>query len=162
SASMSTTDSLLLMSGSAIAHDFVRRTLHEPRGIKRDERYYLTISRWSIVVIGLIAFLGAIPNIALLLKIVSFAVAIVGACFFFPLIFGLNCRWVTPAAAICSSIGGVAVTVVWIFGTLADAQWARVFHPGLPGLITSFLLIVGVSYFTNPVNGSTLQRFFGK
>ena len=52
SAAMSTTDSLLLMSGSAIAHDLLRRSYDEPRGIQRDERTYLKISRWSIVLVG--------------------------------------------------------------------------------------------------------------
>ena len=161
SASMSTTDSLLLMSGSAIAHDFVRRTLHEPRGIQRDEKHYLSISRRSIVVIGIIAFLGAIPDVALLLRIVSFAVAIVGTCFFFPLLFGLNFRWVTPAGALASSIGGVSVTVIWIIASMSGAPWAKVFHPGLPGLCVALVLIVVVSLRTQGVNTATLQRFFG-
>ena len=41
SAAMSTTDSLLLMSGAALAHDLMRKCIHEPRGIQKDERYYL-------------------------------------------------------------------------------------------------------------------------
>ena len=161
SAAMSTTDSLLLMSGSAIAHDFVRRTIHEPRGIEKDEAYYLRISRWSIVAIGIIAFVGAIPNIALLLRIVSFAVAIIGTCFFFPLLFGLNFRWVTPASALASSVGGVVVTVIWITASMAGAEWAKTFHPGLPGLVVSLILITVVSMFTQPVQLTTLTRFFG-
>lgn len=161
SAAMSTTDSLLLMSGSAIAHDFVRRTLHEPNGVVKDEQYYLRISRWSIVVIGIIAFIGAIPNIALLLRIVSFAVAIVGTCFFFPLLFGLNFRWVTPAGALASSVGGVSLTVVWIIASMSGVDWAKAFHPGLPGLIVSCILIVVVSARTQPVKRDTITRFFG-
>ena len=161
SAAMSTTDSLLLMSGSAIAHDFVRRTLHEPRGIERDEKYYLRISRWSIVIIGVVAFLAAIPTVSLLLKIVSFAVAIVGACFFFPLLLGLNCRWVSREAALASSIGGVAMTVIWIVASMSGAAWAQNLHPGLPGLATAFILIVSVSIATRPVSITTMQRFFG-
>ena len=160
SAAMSTTDSLLLMSGSAIAHDIVRRSWHEPRGIKHDEKYYLRISRWSIVIIGVVAFLAAIPTVALLLKIVSFAVAIVGACFFFPLVLGLNCRWVSGPAALASSVGGVAVTVVWIVASMSGADWAQNLHPGLPGLLTAGALILIVSFVTKPVNAVTIQRFF--
>jgi Na+/proline symporter len=161
SAAMSTTDSLLLMSGSAIAHDFVRRTFHEPRGIVKDERYYLRISRWSIITIGVIAFVGAIPDVALLLRIVSFAVAIVGACFFFPLLFGLNFRWVTPAGALTSSVGGVLVTVVWITASMTGAEWAKTFHPGLPGLIAALILITSMSLLTHPGQPATITRFFG-
>lgn len=161
SAAMSTTDSLLLMSGSAVAHDIVRRTWHEPRGIIKDEKYYLRISRWSIVLIGAIAFLCAIPNQILLLRIVSFAVAIVGTCFFFPLVFGLNCRWVTPAGALASSVGGVLVTLTWIIGSMSGFDWAKTLHPGLPGLVASLVLIVLVSAVTRRANDATLQRFFG-
>ena len=139
----------------------MRRTLHEPRGIERDEQYYLRISRWSIVIIGVVAFVAAIPTVALLLKIVSFAVAIVGACFFFPLLLGLNCRWVSREAALASSVGGVVVTVIWIVATMSGAAWAQNMHPGLPGLGTSMVLILMVSIFTQPVSAETMRRFFG-
>ena len=79
SAAMSTTDSLLLMSGSAIGHDLVRRCYDEPKGIQRDEREYLKISRLAIVVVGVIAFICSIPDLALILAVVSYAIAIVGA-----------------------------------------------------------------------------------
>src|SRR6266852_5428726 len=45
SAAVATADSRLLMSGVAIAHDLLRKCYFEPRGILRDERFYLRISR---------------------------------------------------------------------------------------------------------------------
>jgi Na+/proline symporter len=160
SAAMSTTDSLLLMSGSAVAHDVLRKCIHEPRGIERDERYYLRVSRVSIVAIGAIAFVCAIPDVALLLRIVSFAVAILGACFFFPLVVGMNCRAVSREAALASSVSGVIVTVVWIAATLNGSEWALEVHPGAPGLITAGLVMLGVSCVTRPVDAASLGRFF--
>ena len=99
---MSTTDSLLLMSGAAVAHDFIRKCVHEPRGIEKSERYYPTASRATILVVGLIAFVGAIPDIDLILRIVSYAVAIVGATFFFPLLIGLTSQRLSTRAATAS------------------------------------------------------------
>jgi len=160
SAAMSTTDSLLLMSGSAVAHDIVRKCIHEPRGIRHDESYYLRLSRISIVAIGAIAFVGAIPDVALLLRIVSFAVAILGACFFFPLVIGMNCRRISREAAIASSVSGVVVTVVWMTGTLCHAEWALTFHPGLPGLVTSGIVMFAVTLVTRPAPATALARFF--
>lgn len=160
SAAMSTTDSLLLMSGSALAHDILRKCVHEPRGIVRDEAYYLRISRWSIVVIGAVAFVCAIPDVALLLRIVSFAVAILGACFFFPLVVGMNCRAVSREAAIASSVSGVIVTVGWMIATLTSQPWALTVHPGLPGLATSGGVMLAVSLVTAPVPAHALARFF--
>ena len=106
-AAMSTTDSLLLMAGSALAHDLVRKCVDEPRGVEREERSYVWISRWAIVAVGAVAFVLAIPDVALILRIVSFAVAIIGAAFFFPLIAGMVSSRVSAEAALASSVCGV-------------------------------------------------------
>jgi SSS family transporter len=160
SAAMSTTDSLLLMSGAAVAHDLLRKCFHEPRGIRKDERHYLLVSRLTIVAVGVVAFLGAIPNVELILKIVSYAVAIVGATFFFPLLGGLTSKRVSKQAAIASSVGGALVTILWMSATLAGAPWAQSVHPGLIGLAVALALIVAVSLITEPVMGEPVRRFF--
>ncbi len=149
-AAMSTTDSLLLMAGSALAHDLVRKCVDEPRGVKRDERRYVWISRATIVAVGALAFLLAIPDVALILRIVSFAVAIIGAAFFFPLMAGMAGKRVSAQAALASSVGGVLVTAAWIAGALSGQNWAQSLHPGIPGLLVSGALIGLVSLFTPP------------
>ena len=149
-AAMSTTDSLLLMAGSALAHDLMRKCVDEPRGVKRDERSYVWISRAAIVAVGALAFVLAIPDVALILRIVSFAVAIIGAAFFFPLIAGMVSRRVSAQAAFASSLGGVLTTLVCIAGTLSGQGWAQVLHPGIPGLIVSGALLALVNAFTPP------------
>ncbi len=162
SAAMSTTDSLLLMSGSAIAHDLVRRCHDEPKGIKRDEREYLRISRLAIVAVGAIAFVCAIPDLALILRIVSFAIAIVGSAFFFPLLVGMTSRRVSREAALASSIGGTLITCVWIAGALTNAAWASIVHPGIVGLGTGGLLMLVVTMFTPPVDNQAVDKYFGE
>ena len=162
SAAMSTTDSLLLMSGSAIAHDLVRRCHDEPKGIEREEREYLRISRIAIVAVGAIAFVCAIPDLALILRIVSFAIAIVGAAFFFPLLVGMTSRRVSRQAALASSIGGTLITCVWIVGALTNASWAGVVHPGIVGLVTAGLLMLIVTRFTAPVEDEAINKYFGE
>lgn len=160
SAAMSTTDSLLLMSGAAVSHDLIRKCFHEPRGIERDESYYLQVSRIAILGVGIVAFLGAVPDVDLVLKIVSYAVAIVGATFFFPLIVGLTSRKVSRPAAIASSVGGALVTCLWIWWTLAGIPWVQDLHPGVVGVATSGLVLFGVNLVTTPVAGAPLHRFF--
>ena len=159
-AAMSTTDSLLLMSGSAIAHDLIRRCHDEPRGIRRDERTYLWISRLTIVVVGVIAFLLATREIALILQIVSFAVALVGAAFFFPLLVGMTSRRISREAALASSIGGVVVTCIWIYGSLTQAAWAGGLHPGVVGVGVAGVLMLAVGLFTPPVPAPAVARYF--
>lgn len=159
-AAMSTTDSLLLMSGSAIAHDLLRRCHDEPKGIRRDERDYLRISRWSIVVVGAIAFAGAIRDLALILQIVSFAIAIVGSAFFFPLLVGMTSKRISSEAALASSVGGVVMTSIWIYGSLANASWTGDIHPGLVGLGTAGILMFVVTRVTSPVRAEAVNKYF--
>ena len=160
SAAMSTTDSLLLLSGAAVAHDLIRKSYHEPRGIVRDEAYYLRVSRLTIVVVGVVALVGALNTPALILAIVSFAVAMVGSTFFFPLLLGLSWRRVTPTAATASSVAGFSVTAVWTGLTLAGVPWATAIHPGVPGLLVGLVLILGLTPITRPTPADAVARFF--
>ena len=160
SAAMSTTDSLLLMSGSAIAHDLLRRCHDEPKGIQREERHYLKISRISIVFVGVIAFICSIPDFDLILKIVSYAIAIVGSAFFFPLLVGMTSKRVSREAALVSSIGGTLVTCVWIAGSIVKASWAGSVHPGIVGLAVAGILMFAVSMFTRPVQHDAIEKYF--
>jgi Na+/proline symporter len=160
SAAMSTTDSLLLMSGAAVAHDVLRKCVNEPRGVVRDERYYLRISRYAIVAVGVLAFLGSLPDIALILQIVSYAVAIVGSAFFFPLIVGLTSRRLSREATIVSSVGGTLTTAVWIALTLAGIEWARSLHPIIPGMAVSGLSMLVVSAFAAPIGRGAIKMYF--
>ena len=160
SAAMSTTDSLLLLSGAAVARDFLRKSIHEPRGVVRDARYYLRVSRLTIVVIGAVALVAALNTPALILAIVSYAVAMVGATFFFPLLFGLTSPRTTPTAATASAIGGLVSTSVWTGLTLAEVSWAAAIHPIVPGMALSLALIGGLTPVTAPTPARALERFF--
>ena len=161
SAAMSTTDSLLLLSGAAVAHDLIRKSYHEPRGIVRDEAHYLRISRATIVAVGVVALAAALNTPALILAIVSFAVAMVGATFFFPLLLGLASPRITPTAALASSVGGFGVTTCWIGLTLAEVPWATAVHPIVPGLVVALGLILGLTPVTTPTPTHALAKFFG-
>lgn len=160
SATMSTTDSLLLMSGAAVSHDLIRKCIHEPRGIRRSEQYYLGVSRATIVLVGLLAFLCSLPDVALVLEIIAYALAIVSSAFFFPLTAGLIFWKVSRRASIVSSVGGVAVTVLWTIFTFQGTGWALSVHPVLPGLIVSGVGMVLAQISTQPVSAKALRLFF--
>jgi Na+/proline symporter len=153
-------ESLLLLAGAAVAHDLVRKSWHEQSGIVRSEAYYLWISRVTLAIVGGVSFVAAINTPALILAIVSYSVAMIGATFFFPLLFGLSSPKTTPAAAAASSVGGFVITVVWTALTLAQVPWAAAIHPVVPGLAVSLVLIVSVTPFTKPAPAEALARFF--
>ncbi len=131
---MSTTDSLLLMTGSAVAHDFLRRCVHEPRGTKRSEAYYLRVSRLTVVMVGALSFLLALPDVALILELVAYALAIVGSSFFFPLLAGLWSPRVSREAATIASIAGGLIAAFCTVFAIREAPWALQVHPVVPGL----------------------------
>ena len=153
-------ESLLLLAGAAVAHDLVRKSWHERLGIIRSEQYYLTVSRITLLAVGAIAFVIAINTPELILALVSYSVAMIGATFFFPLLFGLSSRRTTPAAAAASSIGGFFTTLAWTGLTIAKVNWAATVHPVVPGLLVAFVAIVAVTPFSRPTPPEALARFF--
>lgn len=149
SAAIATADSLLLMTGAAIAHDLLRKCYYEPHGIVRDERFYLLISRITIVVVGVVSFVFALGTPELVLNIASYAVALVSVAFFFPMLFGLNSPYVSARAAMWSSVAGSFVGLVWTAIHLLYAPWTRAHipwaldvHPVVPGLVAALIPIL--------------------
>ncbi|MFN8058286.1 MAG: sodium:solute symporter family protein [Vicinamibacterales bacterium] len=137
SAAVATADSLLLMTGAAVAHDLLRKCYYEPRGIVKDERFYLRASRLTIVVVGVVSLVIAPRMPDLILNIVSYAVALVGVAFFFPIVFGLNSPYVTTRAAVASSVAGSLVGLYWTTLHLQKVAWAMDVHPVVPGLVAA-------------------------
>lgn len=160
SAAMSTVSSLLLLSGAAIAHDFLRKSYHEPRGIHKSEKYYLRVSQITLFGVGIVAMVGAFFTPTLILTIVSYAVALTGASFAMPILLGLVWKRVSPKAAYVSSVAGFLITGVWSFLTEMGISWAKDVHPIFPGLIASVVLIFLISLYTEPASKATLSKFF--
>ena len=69
----------------------------------------------------------------------SYAVALVGVAFFFPMLFGLTMPTITRRAAIASSVGGTVVGLIWMLLHLERVPWALDLHPAVPGLIAAAL-----------------------
>jgi Na+/proline symporter len=167
SAAIATADSLLLMSGAAVAHDLLRKCYFEPRRIVRSERFYLRIARIAVVVVGVVSFLCALRTPDLILNIVSYAVALVGVAFFFPMLFGLNSPYLSRRAATWSSVAGSIVGLAWTVPHLLYAEWARHYapwvldiHPVVPGLVAALIPIAIMASKRIDVSSKTLQVFF--
>jgi len=159
-AAMSTVSSLLLLSGAAIAHDFLRKSYFEPRGIEKSEKFYLKISKITLFSVGVAAMVAAFYTPTLILTIVSYAVALTGAAFAMPILLGLVWKRTSPMAALISSVGGFSLTALWAVFTEMGKVWAKTVHPIFPGLVLSVILIVIISYLTPPASEKTLEVFF--
>lgn len=159
-AAMSTTDSLLLMSGACIAHDFLRKGFHEQKGIVKDEQYYMRVSRLVIGLVGVVAIVGAMFTPGLVLIITSYAVALTGAAFACPLVLGMSWKRTSTSAALCSMIGGFAGAGIWAMMARSGLEIAQSLHPIIPGFFISLLCILAVTFLTKPVSTKTLEEFF--
>jgi Na+/proline symporter len=112
----------------------------------RDERFYLRISRLTVVAVGIVSFFGALRTPELILNIVSYAVALVGVAFFFPMLLGMTSPRITSRAATWSSVLGSAAGLLWTILHLVFSNWARLhapwtldLHPVVPGLAAALL-----------------------
>lgn len=161
-AAMSTVSSLLLMSGAAIAHDLVRKSYHEPKGIHKSEEYYLKVSQATVAVVGLVALIGAFYTPTLVLVLVSYAVALTGASFAMPMLLGLTWKRVSSSAAFASAVTGFLGSGFWAIATEMKLAWAKAMHPIIPGIVLSLATILVITMFTKPVSENTLNKFFKK
>lgn len=159
-AAMSTTDSLLLMVGACISHDFLRKSQHERKGVVKDEKYYVKVSKITIAIVGIVAVIGAMYTPGLILVITSYAVALTGASFAFPLVLGLNWKRVSTSAVLVSMIGGFLGAGTWAVMNQMGVEITKGVHPIIPGVILSFVGIMAVTLMTEPVSKETLSRFF--
>lgn len=103
------------------------------------ERFYLRISRITVVAVGVVSFLAALRSPELILNMVSYAVALVGVAFFFPMLYGLNSPYVSKRAATVSSVAGSSVGLFWTILHLGRVPWAMDIHPVVPGLAVALL-----------------------
>jgi sodium/proline symporter len=150
-AMMSTTDSLLLTAGSAVAHDIYTKMINPDA----TEKQKLLVGRVVSLLVGVIPFVLIFTPYfqgTLIQFIVASSVALAASTFFGPIIVGL--RWTRATKEGC----------IWamILGFFGDAIWLILKKPFginevLVGLTVSLLALVIVSYNTARTPRSQLE-----
>jgi sodium/proline symporter len=130
-AMMSTADSQLLMSASAISEDIYRRLLRPDA----PERTLVAVGRWATLSVGVLALVMAWRIEAFVYTLVLFAWAGLGAAFGPPLVLSLWWRGTSRAGVLAGFVAGTAVTVTWFF--VAGLR-ARMYEM-IPGFAASLL-----------------------
>ena len=155
-ATMSTSDSQLLVTASAVSQNFFKGVL------KRDatDRQIMWVSRITIIVVAIIgAFLAADPNSSIF-GIVSYAWAGFGAAFGPLMLFSLFWKRTNIAGAIAGMLGGFFGVVVWK-NLVAPLGGAWGIYELLPAFIFSALCIVFASLLSAPPS-QAIEREFAK
>ncbi len=147
-AALSTADGLLVVIASAIAHDIYFRTLNPSATPQR--RMFLGKS--MIVVAAALAALAAMPNLALIARMVAWAFSLAAASFFPIILLGIFWKRANGAGAIAGIIGGLAVTIGYLTMVYINPNLAILgisdASAGIFGIPVNFLLVYIVSKMT--------------
>lgn len=141
SAIMSTIDSQLLVSSSAVTEDIYRKFLKKDAS----EKTLVWAGRISVVVISLIAAGFALDPENTVLGLVAYAWGGLGAAFGPLILFALYSKKTSWQAALAGIISGTIVLVLWKHFGMGTYMYEIV-----PGFLTSVMVICLVNYFTKP------------
>jgi len=136
-AMMSTADSQLLSSASAVSEDVYRRLLRPDA----DQGRLLAVSRLATLAIGCVAFLLAWRADALVYSLVLYAWAGLGAAFGPPLLLSLWWRRTSRAGVLAGLLTGTAVVLAWYNIPALKSQLYEL----VPGFALSLAATVGFS-----------------
>ena len=136
------------MISAAIAHDIYFRTLNPNATPQR--RMFLGKS--MIVVAAALAALAAMPNLALIARMVAWAFSLAAASFFPIILLGIFWKRANGAGAIAGIIGGLAVTIGYLTMVYINPNMAILgisdASAGIFGIPVNFLLVYIVSKMT--------------
>lgn len=161
SAMLSTVDSIMIVSASAIAHDIYAELLNP----EATERQKLWVNRLAVVFVGVIPFFLALYGEALgglVQFIVLLQAAIIGATFSMPLLLGLHWRGANTPGTLAGMVLGFVTVLIWHFsienGTITGI-YAQI-DPVIPGVIMCLAGMIAGSYLTAAASDDALRPFF--
>lgn len=150
SAIMSTIDSQLLVSSSALTEDFYQKV------IKKDasEKEVVLVGRICVMIISAIALALAMDENSSILGIVAYAWGGLGAAFGPVILFALFSRKTTWQSALSGMVVGTVVLVLWEKLGYGDQMYEIV-----PGFIANCLVICTINAFQSQKDRPVLKTF---
>ena len=148
---MSTADSQLLVSSSALAEDFYKALFNQ----NASQEQLIRVGRIAVVVIALIATALAMDKDSKVLTLVSYAWAGFGAAFGPALILSLYWKRMTKIGALAGILTGGITVVVW---KQLSGSWFDVYEI-IPGVLFAFIAIIVASLLSPPPSTTIQARF---
>jgi sodium/proline symporter len=162
SAIMSTADSQLILSASALTSD-IYHGLVKPQ---RKEKYFLRFSRISVAAISIVAYLIARDQSSALMDLVSNAWSGFGSAFGALIILSLYWKRLTRQGAIAGICSGGLTVIIWDYipfifhnGTWMNPGEATGLYSLAPGFCISLLCIIVVSLASEAPSAEILDEF---
>lgn len=150
SAIMSTIDSQLLVSSSALTEDFYQKI------VKHDasEKELIWIGRICVIIISLVAMILALNPKSSILSLVSYAWGGFGAAFGPVVLMALFSKKTTWKSALLGMISGAVICVLW-----KEVGLSSVMYEIVPGFIVNFIVIVIINKFSQQTDQTILDEF---
>lgn len=136
SAIMSTSDSQLLVTASAVSNDLYKALFRK----EASDKELLKVSRIAVVIVSVIAYIMALDPSATVMGLVSYAWAGFGAAFGPTILFSLFWKRMTMYGALAGMVSGGVAVVLWKSFLSATGIYEIV-----PAFIISCIVIVGIS-----------------
>lgn len=133
-AMMSTADSQLLSSASAISEDIYRKLINP----HADQRRLLALGRWATLGVGLVGFVLAWRASDFVYDMVLYAWAGLGASFGPPLLLSLHWRRTSRAGVLAGLVTGTVTVVAWY----NIAPLRETLYEMIPGFVLSFIVTI--------------------
>ena len=153
-ATISSSDSYLLIAASALAKNIYQGIWRK----KASDKQVMNVSRFTLLLISLVAILIALDENSVIFTIVSFAWAGFGAVFGPLMLFSLFWKRTNRAGAIAGMLsGGIAVFVWKLLIRPLGGAWN--IYELLPAFIISCIFIIVVSLLTAPPSKEIQEEF---
>lgn len=138
---MSTADSQLLVTASAISNDIYKAVFRKKAGDKE----LMWVSRIAVIGIALIAYVIAIDPNSSVMGLVSYAWAGFGAAFGPVILFSLFWKRMTMKGAFCGMLLGGVTVIAWETMTASQIPFVSEVYSIIPGFVLALAAIVIVS-----------------
>ena len=147
-AALSTADGLLVVIASAIAHDIYFRTINPKASLQTR----MWLGKAMIVVAAVASALLALPRLALIAQMVAWAFSMAASTFFPIVLLGIFWRRANGPGAIAGMIGGLGVTLFYMFNNYSNPAFNVLglthLGSGIFGLPVAIILCIVVSLLT--------------
>ena len=150
SAIMSTIDSQLLVSSSALTEDFYQKAIKK----EATEKEIIMVGRGCVIIISAVALVLALRPNDTILGIVAYAWGGFGAAFGPLVLFGLLSKKTSWQAALSGMVAGTVVLVVWKQTGLSDIMYEIV-----PGFLCNCVTIVVVNMIAGQKNEKVVKEY---
>ena len=154
-ATISSSDSYLLIASSALANDIYKGVIDK----KASDKKVMWVSRIALMIVALIGMVIALDENSVIFNVVSFAWAGFGATFGPLMLLSLFWKRATREGAVAGMLSGAATVFIWKLVLNPKLGGVFAIYELLPAFIVSAIVIVVVSLLTKKPSDKICEEF---